>query len=373
MSKRDICILALSARRGGGVTYIKNLILYSDANILCRITLIANQELAEFARMHGVHAITPKLPTENILLRFVWELLVLPKVLSKAAPKFVFFPGGLIPIRAFGAWKTVTMFRNMIPFDAVQKRKWPLGLMRLRNWLLKWLMSRSMKMADGVIFISKFARSVIIDQCKLPIKKDIIIYHGVGENFNCSASLAPKSKYGTDYMVYPSIIDVYKSQKEVVAAYKLLIDNVGWDCPPLYLVGETLGVYATEVEETIKSTNLENKVFLVGPADYEEMPAVYHNSFCLIYASQSENCPNILLEGMASGCSIACSNYHPMSEFAGGSVLYFDPNDPIDISNKLHLLINDASLRASLASKAKQRALRFNWNTTFKNTWKFIM
>jgi glycosyltransferase involved in cell wall biosynthesis len=373
MEKRDIYILALSARRGGGITYIKNLILYSDPDIRRRVTLIANQNLSDFAKSHGVHVIKPKFSTENVLLRLIWEFFVLPGVLSKAAPKVVFFPGGVIPIRAFGEWKTVTMFRNMIPFDPVQRKKWPLGFMRFRNWSLKILMSRSMERADGVIFISKFARSVIVDQCKLLIKKDTIIYHGVGEKFNCSSVVSPSSKYGTNYIVYPSIIDVYKSQKEVVAAYKILIETVGPQCPPLYLVGEAYGTYADEVEQDIKFKNLQNKVFLVGPSKYEDMPSIYQNSYCLIYASQSENCPNILLEGMAAGCSIVCSNCHPMPEFAGDSVLYFDPNNPSDLANKLHLLVTDNALRASLAEKAKQQSSRFDWITTFRNTWKFIM
>ena len=112
--------------------------------------------------------------------------------------------------------------------------------MRFRNWLLKILMNDQWKGQMGVIFISKFARSVIVDQCKLPIEKETTIYHGVGENFNRSSVVSPTSKYGTDYIVYPSIIDVYKSQKEVVAAYKILIEKVGPRCPPLYLVGEAL-------------------------------------------------------------------------------------------------------------------------------------
>ena len=373
MSEQDIYISALSARRGGGVTYIKNLILYSDASIRCRVTLIASRELADFAKMHGVRAVAPNWPTENILLRLIWEFFVLPKVLSKAAPQAVFFPGGLIPVRAFGAWKTVTMFRNMIPFDPIQKTKWPLGFMRLRNWLLKSLMCRSMKRADGVIFISNFAKSVIIDQYKLPVKKDTIIYHGVSKDFKCSADTRPLSKFESQYFVYPSIIDVYKSQMEIVSAYRLLIDKVGLECPPLYLVGEPYGKYAAEVQQAIKFNHLQNKVFLIGPLGYEEMPSLYHNSFCLIYASQSENCPNILLEGMASGCSIACSNYEPMPEFAGDSVLYFDPNNPIDIANKLYLLINNDALRATLAIKAKKQSSRFDWNITFENTWDFIL
>jgi len=61
-----------------------------------------------------------------------------------------------------------------------------------------------------------------------------------------------------------------------------------------------------------------------------------------------------------------------MPEFAGDSVLYFDPNDPSDIADKLQLLINDDALRASLADKAKHQSSRFDWNTTFENTWKFI-
>ena len=53
-------------------------------------------------------------------------------------------------------FKTVTMFRNMMPFDRQQRQKYPFGWMRMRNWILERTMLRSMLSADLVIFIDIF-------------------------------------------------------------------------------------------------------------------------------------------------------------------------------------------------------------------------
>ena len=48
-----------------------------------------------------------------------------------------------------------------------------------------------------------------------------------------------------------------------------------------------------------------------------------------------KNCPNILLEAMASGKAILCSNFNPMPEFGGKAVEYFDPSNIHDIAEKI--------------------------------------
>ena len=83
------------------------------------------------------------------------------------------------------------------------------------------------------------------------------------------------------------------------------------------------------------------------------MPFAYANSKFVLFASRSENCPNILLEAMACGCAILCSNKNPMPEFAEDSVLYFDPEDHIDLAKAIQRFLTERELVESCSLKAK--------------------
>ena len=51
------------------------------------------------------------------------------------------------------------MFRNMLPFDRDQIRKYPNNIFKIKIYLQKYLILRSLKMSDKIIFISNFARN----------------------------------------------------------------------------------------------------------------------------------------------------------------------------------------------------------------------
>lgn len=66
--------------------------------------------------------------------------------------------------------------------------------------------------------------------------------------------------------------------------------------------------------------------------------------------------PNILLEGMAMGMPIACSNYGPMPEMLGNSGEYFNPEDPKDIAFAINNLVSSLNLRQEYTINAFNKA-----------------
>ena len=102
---------------------------------------------------------------------------------------------------------------------------------------------------------------------------------------------------------------------------------------------------------------------------YLELPAVYYHALINIFASESENCPNILLEALAAGRPIVCSDREPMPEFGGDAVLYFDPASPGELARQLMTVLDDAGLQSQLAAKALMRARLYDWRNTAQLTW----
>ena len=91
-----------------------------------------------------------------------------------------------------------------------------------------------------------------------------------------------------------------------------------------------------------------------------------------VFASSCENMPNVLLEGMAAGLPIACSNRGPMPEVLGDTGVHFDPERPDEIASALRRLAEDDALRRRLAAAASERARQFSWERCARETLAFV-
>lgn len=368
-----VVINAFSARRGGGQTYLLNLLQHLDEPCDLDITILAPESL----KLPGHPSITKldvRWPVENPLLRAIWEKLKLPGLLEELGAEVLFCPGGVINTKLPKGCKSVTMFRNMVPFDMAVRKRYPLGMMRVRNWLLEHAMLSSMTGADLVIFISDYARGVIERRSRGRVRNAVTFPHGISDHFRIASDTRPKKPGWLpdgEYLLYVSIFDVYKHQLEVVQGFHQLKSRRETK-EKLVLAGHRLEPLATEVLKEIRQLGLENDVILTGNIPYRELPAVYANAKINIFASSCENCPNILLEALGAGRPLLVSQMKPMPEFGGDAVVYFDPLSPDDFCKQLLAIIDSPEELDRLGRMAASRAEMYDWSETARRTWRAI-
>ncbi|POF39760.1 hypothetical protein B0D71_23990 [Pseudomonas laurylsulfativorans] len=363
---------ALSARLGGGQTYLINLFQFVPDNADLEILVFApaSLKLPDHPRIKRVE---PAWPTENPIVRAVWERWVLPGILKAEKADVLFCPGGVVGTSVPAGCKVATMFRNMIPFDLRVRKSIPLGLQRLRNWLLNRIMLKSMREADLTIFISNYARSVI--ESLTNIKNAVTIPHGIGSVFRThSDSAVPRPEFLPvgEYVLYVSRFDVYKHHYEVVSAYAELPNELRARFP-LVLVGETNLPEAERVKTLVSTLGLKDQVLLLGAIPYQSLPPLYHHAYLNLFASSCENCPNILLEALASGRPMVCSSVMPMPEFGAEAALYFSPFDSKDIKNVLSEALTSPALLEKLSVAAATQSDKFDWEKTSRKTWSELL
>ncbi len=369
----NIVVNALSARLGGGQTYLINLFKNMNDFKGDKIFILSPESL-QIPHHPKIEKINLKWPTENPLFRALWEKYCLPGLLKKLNTDVLFCPGGLINTSVPDSCKTVTMFRNMIPFDMVQRAKYPYGLMRIRNWILERAMLKSMLKADLVIFISEFARQIIDERTGSKLKNIVTIPHGINSIFKISGKkepTRPKWLPKEEYFLYTSFFDVYKNQLEVVRAYHLLKKRRKTK-EKLVLVGNTKSEYAKKVIHEIYSLGLQNDVICPGEVNYLELPGVYYYAKLNIFASECENCPNILLEALGAGQPLLVSDKQPMPEFGGDAAVYFNASFPEDLADKISDIIDDSTILKQMSLKSIKRSNHYDWAKTAGQTWKEI-
>jgi glycosyltransferase involved in cell wall biosynthesis len=369
-----ILLNGLSAPRGGAQTYLINLLRFLPEETPADIFVLAPDSLPLPADRENIKRIPVDWPVENPFIRAAWEKFCLPKLLRHVRADVLFCPGGIIGASLPPGCKSIAMFRNMIPFDPAQRRRYPLGYMRMRHWILEKVLLRSMLRADLVIFISEFARTVIEDRASRRLKNTVLIPHGIDPSFrNGRGKDSPRPKWllAEDYLLYVSCVDFYKAQVEVVQAYALLKQRRPTR-EKLVLAGPESPDYGRKVRQEIHRLGLDEDVVMVGQIPYEQMPELYHHAKANIFASQCENCPNILLEALAAGRPVLASNRPPMPEFGGDAAVYFDPTSPTELAEQLARLLEDPDRMRELSAKAKERSFRYDWARTAVATWKAI-
>ena len=366
-----IVINALSARLGGGRTYVNNLLESLPEQLDAEVFILAPDSLSLPSGKRNLERIPVNWPVENPYVRAIWEKLCLPPLLKRLDADVLFCPGGIVGARVPAGCKTVTIFRNMIPFSPEQRRRYRPGYMRIRNWLLERAMTRSMVAADCLIFISDFARRVVEKRMGRLPAKTIVIPHGVDPAFRNNQEPRPKWLPAEKYILYVSILDVYKAQLEVVRAFALLRAR-RHTTEKLIFAGPDGSQYARTVQDEVERLGMRNDVLMTGPIAHHALPALYRHALINIFASECENCPNIMLEALASGRPLLASCREPMPEFGGDAAIYFDPSSPVELAEKLRSVIDDPVGMAELSERALRRSLLYDGPQTAQRTWELI-
>jgi len=371
-----IVINVLSALRGGGQTYIKNILEHLPDGDYKVLLIINSNNIAVFKQYasENIEIFEATWASKNIIYRMLWKIFVLPIKLKEWNATVYYAPGGTMITRVPNSCLSATALRNMLPFDEQERQRFPLmSYIRFKLWLLRYIFLKSYKFSDKVIFISEYSKSIIKQYMPNIDDKSIVIPHGLNSLFldtKLSYDL-PDSLKETPFYLYVSILDVYKAQKELVKTWKRLADH---DFPyPLVLVGPKYNQYGEEVVALIDELELSGKVIYLGAVAYEQLPGLYKAARALIFASSCECCPNILLEKLAAGKPVFCSNIAPMPEFGEDAVVYFDPYDTSDLFEKVIDFEQQPEVMIEMADKAYKQALKFDWNTTTQKTINFLL
>lgn len=316
---------------------------------------------------------TPAELDNGLLQRLHWQRFRLSQAARDEGCAVLFVPGGSY---APGFHTVVTMSRNMLPFEMRELRRYGWTLTTLRLLLLRVMQSRSFQKADGVIFLTEYARDFVTNVSGRLRGHIGVIPHGFNRRFNRAPT---RQRPIADYddarpyrLIYVSIIDQYKHQWHVVQAVAALrkqgipivLDLVGPAYPPAL----------DRLNDTISQVDPDRRwAHYHGAIAFDTLHHQYAQADLGLFASSCENMPNILLETMASGLPIACSNRGPMREVLGDAGEYFDPEHPDDIARALNVLIGSPQLRTELAQASYTRALQYSWQHCADETFRFLV
>tara|TARA_B100000678_G_C18224650_1_gene508354 strand:+ start:752 stop:1867 length:1116 start_codon:yes stop_codon:yes gene_type:complete len=237
--------------------------------------------------------------------------------------------------------------------DIVKQKKLYLFYRPLVNWLLD---KADIVIATSPIYIEGSQQlKNHKDKCKvIPIGVD---------------SLLPKVNYER-----VNKLKKYFNNKKIVFSLGRHIYYKGFSClidAASYISDDAVVVIGGNGEETqiyhekITSMGLNDKVYLIGKIDDEELASYYYASevFCLPSIEKSEAFGVVQIEAMSTGTPIVSTNITgsgvPWVNKDGFSGFVCNPNDAKDLADKVNVILSDDSVREELSLGARKRYISF--------------
>jgi len=377
MKKNTLGIDATNLRHGGGQTHLIEIINSIDPNLYGFNRVIIwgnNQLLTQIRDFCWLTKISTNFHSGGILKRVYWQLMHLSSQANSLGCNILFIPGGIF----FGKfYPVVTINQNLLPFVWKEIFRYGFSIKFLKLFLIRFLQIYTFKKANGIIFLTNAAMSIVKNTTGEIKCKTKIIHHG----FNNRFIKIPKEQFSIDKysaanpykIIYVSTIDEYKHQNHVVEAISFLRNKTKW---PI-----TLDLFGTSGNPKIQKKLLKaillhdpkwTWVRLNGSLAYQEIHKVYEKADLGVWASSCEAFGIILLEKMASGLPIVSTQNDIFKEILGDSALYFDPEITITISNAIQMYIENPPLRSLKSEESFLKSGSFTWEKCAHETFKFL-
>ena len=363
---------AVNIKTGGGITHLAELLNASNPDTL------GIKQIVIWGPEQTLNAIDnktwlTKIPVSisGLYQYFMWHFFWFPSILKQMKVNLLLIPGGLYFKRDLPA---IVISQNMLPHELTELRRYKWQIKTIRLYLLRIFQIRSFKRAAGLIFLTRYANDYIVHANKLQKVPSRIIPHGVNARFikppKPSQSIETYSVQKPFRLLYVSTLAPYKHQCVVAAAVALLRDN------NIPVVLELIGASEKSCKKKLMKMlgDLDPKQSFITYLDeiaYTDIHEHYRTADLFVFASSCENMPNILLEAMASGLPIACSNRGPMPEILQNGGLYFDPEHVEELYLVLHEMIMDHHLRDRLSKCSFEQANTYKWSQCAQQTLDF--
>jgi glycosyltransferase involved in cell wall biosynthesis len=344
---------------GGPETYLRGL-----APALARVapdirfTVVTTRSGASALRADGWEAWAEvrSLPCEDgqRLRRTAAEQLMLPVVARRLKVDLLHSLASIAPVRA-GVPTAITLH------DVTFLRMPTFG--RLTTFGMGQLMSRASRNADSLLAVSAAARDEICDVLRLDPAAFTVVPHGAGRPAEVEpiAEEELRARYGlgeSRVVLCVAAKRPHKNQELLVRALGLLPEDV-----VVGLVGHP-EPYEADLRLLARELGLERRVRFLDYVSDAELEGLWRLASCAAFPTLGEGFGLPVLEAMARGVPVACSDLPVLREVGGEVPHYFAPGDEAAAARA----IGSAWADPEAAAAGRERASAFSWEAAARGT-----
>lgn len=242
-----------------------------------------------------------------------------------------------------------------------------------RSLQLRCTVQRTVQSAACVLTPSEFSRRSILEAYRLDESKVVALPNGVSSTFRPIAREAAQNHVRSTFgLAAPFILTISdlqprKNHTGLIRAFEDLVRTYPELPHHLVLVGKETW-YASAIRAAAKKSGVGDRIHFTGFVSDDELLQFYGACDLFVYPSYYEGFGLPILEAMACGRAVACSNTSAMPEVADSAAILFDPSSTQELMLAMRDLLLNPELRLRMERLGTQRAAMFSWESTAAKT-----
>lgn len=305
-----------------------------------------------------------RLPLRERLLTILWHRMHLPVAADRLigpldifhAPDFV-----LPPVQSAVKLVTVHDLAFLIHPECAHER--------LRKFLER-AVPRSIEKADYILADSENTKSDVVCLMDADPDRVFVVPGGVDERFQPAAPervqhTCERLGLNAPYILGVGTIEPRKNWPRLIDAYARFRTRTGFS-HQLVIAGRP-GWLSESTYQAAERSPYREDIHLTGFTSDEDLISLYSGAEVFACPSLYEGSVLPVLEAMACGAPVVCSNTSCFPESAEGAALLVSPTDPEDIAEGLEQVSSDPKLRERLRAQGASRAAEFSWTRSARH------
>jgi len=266
-----------------------------------------------------------------------------------------------------------TSVPTVVTVHDVSFLKHPEYFTAMRRAQLRITVAQTVKTAARIITVSEFSRDAILEAYGVSPDTVHVVPNAANPDFRvigrdkARAIAAEYLKMDSPFILSVADLQPRKNQIGLIAAFAKLMAEMPRLKHHLVLTGQETW-FTPKVKEAARASGFAARIHFTGFASDDQLLGLYNACECFAFPSFYEGFGLPILEAMACGRAVACSNTSAMPEVADGAGLLFNPADVDDIKRALMDILVDGELRARMERLGLQRASLFTWQKSARAT-----
>jgi len=262
---------------------------------------------------------------------------------------------------------------QVVTVHDVSYLEYPQYFTRFRSIQLRLTVKRTVEAASRVLTPSEYSRDAILRHYKLDPQKVVVVPIAASPVFrpierHVAASVVErKFQIRAPFVLMVGDLQPRKNHLGLLRAF----ENVTRAYPHLphrlVFVGKETW-YSKELHRAVVSSSIADRVDFTGFVEDSELVHFYGACDLFAFPSFYEGFGLPILEAMACGRAVACSNVTAIPEVADGAGILFDPHSIDEIARAIADVLLDCELRQRLERLGIQRASQFSWEQAARRT-----
>jgi len=244
---------------------------------------------------------------------------------------------------------------------------------RARATQLRVTVKRTVHAAARILTPSAFSRKSVAKAYNLDPDRISVIHNGVSPQFRpVSQESAATWLLRHKDVAWPFVLTVgdlqpRKNHLGLIKAFESVIQQHPELPHRLVFAGKDTW-FSPTVRAAAQASGVADRIMFLGFVSDEELVQYYSACDVFVFPSFYEGFGIPILEAMACGRAVACSNTSAMPEVADSAALLFDPENTQEMGRAINDLLIDPQLRARMGRLGLQRSTLFHWNRAAQET-----